>query len=54
MLILQHWPRGQVLEPGEELEECEIDLGDSPPLNWRDVTNDCGNEYGCFIVSTAS
>src|SRR6266511_4725432 len=43
MLILPHRPRARVLEPGEVLEEREIDLVDRPPLNWRHLPKDCGS-----------
>ena len=49
MFLLLPWPHGQVLEPGEVLEECEIDLVDGPALNWRNVPKDCGHGYGCFM-----
>src|SRR6266545_1459750 len=54
MLILLYGPRDWVLEPGELLKECKIDLVDRPPLNWRSGPKDCGNGYGCFIVLTIS
>src|SRR5262245_56505846 len=49
MFILLHRPSGHILEPGEVLEQREIDLVGGPALNWNTVPKDCGDGYGCFM-----